>query len=261
MTRLLDVRDVHVSFGGVDALDGVSCHLDAGEIVGLMGPNGAGKTTLLNVISGIVRPQRGAVLFDGVDIGSAPPQERARQGLARTLQGVDLFRRLSVRETLMLTAQLSQERPRPGAAEPAPAAHRVRAAAENLGLDTDLDRFVGELPGGRQRLVDIAAALCLRPRCLLLDEPAAGSGAEESARLGRSLLRIREKLGVGILLVEHDVQLVFDVADYVYVLDFGRLIAAGTPAEVRRDPAVVAAYLGQETAAETPVREVVHAAH
>ena len=259
--RLLDLRDVDVSFGGVQALDGVSCHLDSGEIVGLMGPNGAGKTTLLNVVSGIVRPQRGAVLLDGEDIGPLPPHERARLGLARTLQGVDLFRRLSVRENLLLAARLSQERPRPDAAEPAPVAHRVRAAAENLGLGGDLDRFVGDLLGGRQRLVDIAAALCLRPRCLLLDEPAAGSGAEESKLLGRSLLRIREKLGVGILLVEHDVQLVFDVADYVYVLDFGRLIAAGRPAEVRRDPVVVAAYLGQETASEPPAREVAHAAH
>jgi ABC-type branched-subunit amino acid transport system ATPase component len=263
VTRLLELRDVAVNFGGVQAVDGVGCHVDAGEIVGLMGPNGAGKTTLLNVVSGLVRPQRGEVLLDGEDIAGLPPHERARRGLARTLQSVDLFRRLSVRENLLLAARLSQEQPRPGTVEPAPVAQRVRATAENLGLVEDLDRYVGDLPGGRQRLVDIAAALCLRPRCLLLDEPAAGSGADESAQLGRSLLRIREKLGVGILLVEHDVQLVFDIADYVYVLDFGRLIARGRPAEVRRNPAVVAAYLGQETAPERreAEAEAVHAAH
>jgi ABC-type branched-subunit amino acid transport system ATPase component len=122
----------------------------------------------------------------------------------------------------------------------------VAAAAGFLGVAGDLDRQVTELPGFRQRLVDIAAALCLRPRCLLLDEPAAGAGPAESTHLGELLLRVREVLGVGILLVEHDVEMVLDIADYIYVLDFGRLVAEGTAAEIRRDPVVIAAYLGQE---------------
>jgi branched-chain amino acid transport system ATP-binding protein len=128
---------------------------------------------------------------------------------------------------------------------------RVTAAAGFVGVQDELERQVTDLPGGRQRLVDIAAALCLRPRCLLLDEPAAGAGPTESAALGQLLLRIREVLGLGILLVEHDVQMVLDIADYIYVLDFGRLIAEGTPAEIRRDPVVIAAYLGQD--AEAPL--------
>jgi ABC-type branched-subunit amino acid transport system ATPase component len=246
VTRLLDVEDVSVCFGGVQALDGVSMQVDAGEIVGLMGPNGAGKTTLLNAISGLVRTAGGSVALDGRDLRGVPAHLRARLGLARTLQGVDLFTGLRVRETLLLASRLSIKQPRPGQLTVTAVGERARAAAEFVGVTAELDRDTEDLPGGRQRLVDIATALCLRPRCLLLDEPAAGSGRAESGQLGKLILRIREALGVGILLVEHDVQLVLDVADYVYVLDFGRVIAEGTPAEVRVHPAVVAAYLGQE---------------
>jgi ABC-type branched-subunit amino acid transport system ATPase component len=242
---LLEARDIGVRYGGVQALDGVTCGVDAGEIVGIIGPNGAGKTTLLNAISGLTPLQHGQVLFEGRDMAPHSPHRRARLGLARTLQAVDLFEGLTVRENLLLMARIAESSRRPGTPS-APVGERVTAAAGFLGVGDDLERQVTDLPGGRQRLVDIAAALCLRPRCLLLDEPAAGAGPAESVHLGQLLLRIREVLGLGILLVEHDVQMVLDIADYIYVLDFGRLIAEGTAAEIRRDPVVIAAYLGQE---------------
>jgi branched-chain amino acid transport system ATP-binding protein len=253
---LLEARGVGVRHGGVQALDGVTCGLDAGEIVGVIGPNGAGKTTLLDAISGLASLESGQVLFEGRDLASQGPHRRARLGLARTLQAVDLFEGMTVRENLLLMARIGDSSPRPGTVR-VPVGDRVVAAAGFLGVSGELERQVTDLPGGRQRLVDIAAALCLRPRCLLLDEPAAGAGPAESARLGGQLLRIREVLGLGILLVEHDVQLVLDIADYIYVLDFGRLIAEGTAAEIRRDPVVIAAYLGREageTAVAAPAR-------
>jgi branched-chain amino acid transport system ATP-binding protein len=247
---LLEAREVSVRYGGVQALDGVTCGVDAGEITGVIGPNGAGKSTLLNVISGLAPLQHGQVLFEGRDLAPHAPHRRARLGLARTLQSVDLFEGLTVRENLLLMARIAENSRRPGTAS-TPVGERVTAAAGFVGVQDELERQVTDLPGGRQRLVDIAAALCLRPRCLLLDEPAAGAGPTESAALGQLLLRIREVLGLGILLVEHDVQMVLDIADYIYVLDFGRLIAEGTPAEIRRDPVVIAAYLGQD--AEAPL--------
>jgi branched-chain amino acid transport system ATP-binding protein len=240
---LLEARGIEVGFGGVQALAGVDCDVDEGAIVGMIGPNGAGKTTLLNVVSGLVAPAAGSVVLDGQDIARWSPARRARSGLARTLQAVDLFAGLSVRETLSLAASMGRRVA--GPADAATPSERARAVAEFCGITAEMDRPLADLPGGRQRLVDVATALCLRPRCLLLDEPAAGSGPAESTHLGRLLRRVRDVLGVGILLVEHDVQMVLDVADHIYVIDFGRLIAHGTPAEIRRDPAVIAAYLGR----------------
>lgn len=244
---LLEARNLSVHYGGIQALDRVTCGVDAGEIVGIIGPNGAGKTTLLNAISGLT-PHEGTVHFDGRDLRGHSPHLRARLGLARTLQGVDLFAGLSVLEHLHLLARISMRTRSTDLV--APVRDRVAAAATFVGIESDLKRQIRELPGGRQRLVDVAAAVCLRPRCLLLDEPAAGMGPLETAQLGRMFLRIREALGLGILLIEHDVEMVLDVADYVYVLDFGRLIAQGVPSDIRRDPAVIAAYLGQEPVEE-----------
>ena len=254
---LLEVESVSVRFGGVEALADVSCRVDAGEIVGVIGPNGAGKTTLLNVVSGLVRPTAGRLRFAGQDFVGFPPHLRARLGLARTFQGVDLFAGLNVRENLLLTAYLGQG-PAESRGAPAPPRLRAAAAAECVGISDVLARHVGDLPGGHQRLADLAAALCLHPRCLLLDEPAAGSGPKESARLGALLLRLRALLGLGILLVEHDVQLVLSVADHIYVLDFGQVIAEGSPAEIRRDPRVIAAYLGtrNDRSARWPADEI-----
>jgi branched-chain amino acid transport system ATP-binding protein len=252
---MLRVRDMSVRFGGIVALDKVSLDLNRGEILGLIGPNGAGKTTLFNCISGVIRPDGGSIFFDGHSLTYAPPHVRARLGVARTFQNLQLWPSMTVEENLMVPMDALGRRntfsdalhmPFSAYAERA-STERARAILHVLDLDRFRNTPAGDLPAGVQRRVEIARALAMRPKLLLLDEPAAGLDAAETSRLAELLHSVRERFHVSMLLVDHDMSLVMRVCDYVYVLDFGKLLARGQPAVIRNDPKVLAAYLGEES--------------
>jgi branched-chain amino acid transport system ATP-binding protein len=228
---------VSVSFGGRRALDAVSLAAEAGRVTGLIGPNGAGKSTLFDVVSGLRRPLTGRVLLDGHDVTREGPARRARRGLSRTFQHLELFGRLTVRDNLLVAAELG-----PGRRHAARTADRVLARLELTG---QADVPADALPTGAARLVEVARALVLEPKVLLLDEPAAGQDAEETGRFA-DLLRSLAEDGTAVLLVEHDMSLVMSVCDEVHVLDLGTVVASGPPARIRHDKAVLAAYLGEE---------------
>jgi branched-chain amino acid transport system ATP-binding protein len=252
---MLRVRDLTVRFGGIVALDQVSLDLNRGEIMGLIGPNGAGKTTLFNCISGVIRPDHGSIYFDNHSLTYAPPHERARLGVARTFQNLQLWGSMTVEENLIVPMDALGRRntfsdalylPFSGYAERA-SQERARAILHVLDLGRYGRTLAGDLPAGIQRRVELARALAMRPRLVLLDEPAAGLDAQETARLAELLHAVRERFHVSMLLVDHDMSLVMRVCDYVYVLDFGKMLAKGQPAAIRNDPKVVAAYLGEES--------------
>jgi branched-chain amino acid transport system ATP-binding protein len=240
MTAALEVVDVTVKFGGNVALDAVSVHAEAGAITGLIGPNGAGKTTLFNVVTGLLRPTRGQVMLAGRDVTRAAPHKRARAGLSRTFQRLELFTLLSVRSNIRVAADLHRSYTRDRSIDPDAVAEEV---LDRLGIEALAESRVDQLPTGLARLVEVGRALATRPRVLLLDEPASGQDDAETAALA-SLLRDLAADGMAVVLVEHDVDLVMQTCSRIHVLDFGRVLSVGTPDEVRRDPAVVAAYLG-----------------
>jgi branched-chain amino acid transport system ATP-binding protein len=252
---MLRIRDISVRFGGIVALDGVSLDLNRGEILGLIGPNGAGKTTLFNCISGVIAPGRGSMFFDGRSLRLAPPHERARLGIARTFQNLQLWSSMTVQENLTVPMDALGGRntfsdalhlPFSVYAERA-SAERARAILHVLDLERYASTLAGDLPAGIQRRVEIARALSMKPSLLLLDEPAAGLDGPETSRLGELLHAVRDRFHVSMLLVDHDMSLVMRVCDYVYVLDFGKVLAKGRPAVIRDDPKVIAAYLGEES--------------
>ena len=231
----LEVSEVTVTFGGKRALDGVAIAAERGRVTGLIGPNGAGKSTLFDVICGLRKPVAGRVALDGKDVTREGPARRARHGMARTFQRLELFGRLTVRENLMVAAELGPQR-----------RHAARAVEEiitRLDLGEVADRPADALPTGTGRLVEVGRALAVRPRFLLLDEPAAGQDAEETRRFA-GLLRALADEGTTVVLVEHDMSLVMGVCDEVYVLDLGKIISVGSPDVIRRDETVLAAYLG-----------------
>lgn len=232
----LRASDVTVTFGGNRALDGAGFDAEAGRITGLIGPNGAGKSTLFDVVSGLRRPQSGRVTLDGRDITRRTPAQRARQGMARTFQRLELFGRLSVRDNLRVAAELGPRR-----RESDRIADRV---LNRIGLTADADTPSDALPTGAARLLEVGRALAGRPRVLLLDEPAAGQDGEETRRFA-ALLRDVAGEGCAVVLVEHDMGLVMSVCDEVYVLDLGKVVAHGTPEHIQRDQTVLAAYLGE----------------
>lgn len=234
MTALLETHDVRVRFGGVMALGGVAIAVPAGLVTGLIGPNGAGKTTLFNVISGIQVPTSGSVSVDGTDVTHISPHRRARLGVARTFQRLELFGSLSVRDNVRVAAELAR----------VPDTRTwVDSILTRVGIADLADRTAGDLPTGSARLVEIARALATRPRLLLLDEPASGLDEGETEHLG-ILLRDLAAEGLGVLLVEHDVGLVMRVCDEIFVLDLGVIIAHGTPTAIKENPLVLSAYLG-----------------
>jgi branched-chain amino acid transport system ATP-binding protein len=252
---MLRVRDVTVRFGGIVALDSVSFDLNRGEILGLIGPNGAGKTTMFNCISGVVQPDRGSIVFEGQSLNHRPPHERAKLGIARTFQNLQLWSSMTVEDNLRVPMDALGRRntfsdalylPFSAYAERA-SSERARAILHVLELDRHAQTQAGDLPAGIQRRVEIARALAARPKLLLLDEPAAGLDAHETANLAHVLHSVRDRFHVSMLLVDHDMSLVMRVCDYEYVLDFGKLLAHGDPNAVRNDPKVIAAYLGDES--------------
>ena len=228
---LLSVEGVTRRFGGIVAVDDVSFDVAEGQIVGLIGPNGAGKTTLFNLVTRLYKPDAGEIVFDGESLLRTPPYQVVRRGIARTFQNVELFGSMTVLEHVLLGRH----------------ARRGRSAREVLnyvGLAEVAHRPAAELPYGTQKRVELARALASGPRLLLLDEPAGGLNHEEVLELGALIRLLRVNLELTILLVEHHMGLVMSIAERVHVLDFGRLIASGTPTEVQGDRAVVEAYLG-----------------
>jgi branched-chain amino acid transport system ATP-binding protein len=235
----LEVLDVTVRFGGNVAVDNVSLSAEAGEITGLIGPNGAGKTTLFNVITGLQTPNSGQVLIDGNNVVGLAPYKRARRGLARTFQRLELFGLLTVRQNIEVAADIAR-RWVEGAESPAVTAAEL---IERIGLGAVADVRADALPTGQARLVELGRALATQPKILLLDEPASGQDERETAHFA-DLLRDLAAAGMAVVLVEHDVHLVMTVCQQIHVLDFGALAASGQPEEIRANQAVLAAYLG-----------------
>ena len=239
---MLRVEGVAVHFGGVKALQDMSLECPAGRVTGLIGPNGAGKTTLFNVITGLQRPDAGKVLLGDHDLTRLSAGRRARAGLARTFQRLEVFGSLTVRENVMLAAELRRGLRRRGGESARDIADRLLA---RVGLTALADRQAGSLPTGSARLLELARALATEPSVLLLDEPGSGLSEAETAALGELLLSLAAD-GVAVLLVEHDVELVMRVCEHVYVIDFGQLLSQGTPTQVQADERVQTAYLGAE---------------
>jgi branched-chain amino acid transport system ATP-binding protein len=238
---LLHCEDIVVSFGGNRAVDGISFDVHAETVTGLIGPNGAGKTTLFNVITGLLSPDEGQVFLEGKDITKLPPHKRAQRGLARTFQRLELFTSLTVRDNIRVAGEIRNHW---GFGDNIDVLAETERIVDLIGLQEVADREVSEIPTGQARVVEVGRALMTKPRIVLLDEPASGQTEQETHAFGRLLRRLVEEDGLTVCLVEHDMSLVMEVCDQIHVLDYGKMIAFGSPDEIRTNQAVIDAYLG-----------------
>jgi branched-chain amino acid transport system ATP-binding protein len=241
VTAVLEVDLVSVGFGGVQAVDELSFRAEAGQITGLIGPNGAGKTTTFNVITGLQRPTRGRVRLRGEDVTELAPFKRSRKGMARTFQRLEVFGTLSALDNVQVATESHQDLTH-SSGDPRAKAHELLA---RVGLEHVAEERADRLPTGLARLLELGRALATEPALLLLDEPGSGLGHQETDALGDLLVELAAD-GMAVLLVEHDVDLVMRICSELTVLDFGRMLAQGTPAEIQQDPDVQQAYLGAE---------------
>jgi branched-chain amino acid transport system ATP-binding protein len=249
--RLLEVQDVLVNFGGVTALNKVSLHVNEGEIAALIGPNGAGKTTVFNIVTGYYKATSGNVILDGESVTGLRPNQIARKGLGRTFQNIRLFGDMTAVENVATAADSLNKSGLIGSLFGSPRSRRDEAASMEkahellkfMGLDHRALQMAKNLPYGDQRRLEIARALALNPKVLLLDEPAAGFNPQEKVELGEQIRKIRDR-GFAVLLIEHDMSLVMDISDRISVLDFGQKIAEGTSVEIQNNQRVIDAYLG-----------------
>ncbi|HXE96470.1 MAG TPA: ABC transporter ATP-binding protein [Dongiaceae bacterium] len=250
---MLEVSGITQVFGGVTALDDVSFAIAKGDITGVIGPNGAGKTTLFNIISGIYRQSAGTVLLEGKDVTGLAPERLARLAMVRTFQNIELFGGMTVLENVMVGMHTNSSSGLLACALKMPwcisEERRIRGGAgkwlEFTGIADLADHTAGSLPFGKGRLLEIARALAVEPRIILMDEPAAGLNSQETLGLAQLIKRIRD-LGITVVLVEHDMELVMDICDQIIVLNLGRKLAEGTPREIQESPEVIAAYLGDD---------------
>ena len=246
--NLLEVRSVSKSFGSLAAVSDVSLAVPAGELRAIIGPNGAGKTTFFNLISGFFPPTRGDIVFDGQVVTRLPAYRRVERGMARTFQVTEIFPELTVLENIRIAAEVAlgfRLHPWLGRREASQLKERVDEIMQLAGLSSKADRLVGELAHGDQRAAEIAMALALKPRLLLLDEPTAGMGDQETYEITSLIRRLHRDSKYTIVLIEHDMRVVFHLADRITVLDQGRVLAEGTPKEIAANDAVQAAYLGK----------------
>jgi branched-chain amino acid transport system ATP-binding protein len=248
--NLLEVRNVTKTFGSLVAVSGVSLDVAPGELRAVIGPNGAGKTTFFNMISGFTVPTQGAIVFDGKDVTSLPAYRRVKIGMARTFQITEIFPELTVRENVQIATEVAagyRLRPWIGRDRSAELSQQVDQTLELVGLAGKARRLVGELAHGDQRAAEIAMALALKPRLLLLDEPTAGMGDQETKEITALIRRLHKDSRYTIVLIEHDMQVVFHLADRITVLDQGRMLAQGAPEDIAGNDEVQAAYLGKTT--------------
>jgi len=260
MAAFFQIERLSISFGGLTALDKIGLTVDQGEIFAVIGPNGAGKTTLFNCISGLYRPDRGAILFKGTRLQKQKPDRIARMGIARTFQNIELFAHMNTMENIMLGRHIFMQtgllrgmflwgRHSFAGREEMRHRRKVEEIIDFLNLQAVRNKPVGALPYGIQKLIELGRALALEPELLLLDEPCAGMNTEEKQDMIFWVKDIQEELGITILLIEHDMNMVMDISDRILAINFGMPIVTGTPAEVSRHPEVLQAYLGTEQGA------------